>query len=81
LNNLGRCLAEQGKTKEAINHFSDAARLNPNYLEAHFNLANAYMTERRYVEAMAEFNEALRIQPKFAPAERGLARARASIGN
>src|SRR6266850_4754717 len=67
MNNLGRALAFQGKTKEAIPHFQAAIRVTTNYLEAHFSLANAYLSLTNSELADAEYREVLRIDPQFGP--------------
>ena len=37
--NLGNLYDEQGRVKEALDHYRKALALNPNYADAHFNLA------------------------------------------
>jgi Flp pilus assembly protein TadD len=37
-NNLGVALAEQGRLKEAVAHFTEALRIDPNFQEAKRNL-------------------------------------------
>ncbi|MEE8620845.1 MAG: tetratricopeptide repeat protein, partial [Syntrophobacteria bacterium] len=37
-NNLGVALAEQGRLKEAVAHFTEALRIDPNFKEAQRNL-------------------------------------------
>ncbi|MDI6829481.1 MAG: glycosyltransferase family 39 protein, partial [Armatimonadota bacterium] len=37
-NNLGRVLANKGKTKEAISHFEAALHIKPDHATAHFNI-------------------------------------------
>ena len=39
--NLGSVLSVQGKVPEAIAHYEQALRLNPDYAEAHNNLGSA----------------------------------------
>ncbi|KKM23525.1 hypothetical protein LCGC14_1614330 [marine sediment metagenome] len=41
-NNLGIVLREQGRTEEAIKHYFQALRSNPDYALAHYNLGIAY---------------------------------------
>jgi cytochrome c-type biogenesis protein CcmH/NrfG len=38
-NNLGNVLAAQGHLDDAVEHYAEAVRLNPNYAEARSNLA------------------------------------------
>jgi tetratricopeptide (TPR) repeat protein len=40
-NNLGTLLAQQGRLDEAIEHFSEALRIKPDFVEAHRNLTRA----------------------------------------
>ena len=41
--NLGNVLATSGRSGEAVGHFQQAIRLNPNYPEAYGNLAAALL--------------------------------------
>ena len=77
LNNLGRCLAELGKTTEAVTQFSEAIRLDPAYLEARYNLGNVQLLLGHIDQAIHQFEEALRVNPSFTPAAKGLERAKA----
>jgi tetratricopeptide (TPR) repeat protein len=38
---MGTVLAEEGRTEEAISHYREALRANPDYLAARYNMANA----------------------------------------
>ncbi len=60
---LGNALARQGHVVEAILHYREALRLNPNYADAHNNLGNALMKEDRWDEAIGEYREAIRADP------------------
>jgi tetratricopeptide (TPR) repeat protein len=61
-------LAMQGRLAESITSFEQALRLNPNYPDAHNNLANVYYFQKRYEEAVACYERALRLRPDFAEA-------------
>jgi tetratricopeptide (TPR) repeat protein len=62
--------ARAGRESEAAKHveeskryYREAIRLFPEYVEAHKNLGNLLINERRYDEAMASFSAAIRINP------------------
>jgi tetratricopeptide (TPR) repeat protein len=70
-NDLGTALELAGKVDEAIVHYAEAARIEPEYASAHYNLAAALLKSgktNRANEASAHLSEALRIQPDFAEA-------------
>ena len=62
-NNLGIALQEQGRVEEAISHYVEAIRLNPNYIKAYVNLGEALASQGKFTEAMAVFSKALQIKP------------------
>jgi tetratricopeptide (TPR) repeat protein len=76
--NLGHVLGRQGRPDEAVRHFAEAIRINPNYYDAHFNMGVTLAAQGRFVEALNSFEEALRIRPNSARAhlEKALALAR-----
>jgi len=65
-------LTKQGKIQEALTHFTEAVRTNPNYAEAHFNLGIALLRRGKIPEAIVYFNQALRINPKDARVHQNL---------
>jgi tetratricopeptide (TPR) repeat protein len=69
----GRKLAA-GHLPEAIDHYEQALRLNPDLAEAHYNLGMALEQAGRKVPAMARYKLALQNQPDFPEAQRRLAR-------
>jgi tetratricopeptide (TPR) repeat protein len=73
--NLGAAVENEGKIDEAIHHYSEALRIEREYADAHYNLANALMktgkTEKAE-EARSHLDEALRIKPNFAEAHNAL---------
>jgi len=78
--NLGAALTERGETEEAIQHYEQALRINPDYAGAHNNLGNALLQIGRMKDANAHFQQALRIKPDFAEAEYNFGNALAQEG-
>lgn len=75
-NNLGRILAEQqGRYMQAVDHFREALRLRPNFLEARGNLGLALIRLGKPEEATAQLEQVLRVKPDDAAAHMGLGRA------
>ena len=79
-NNLGTTLAAQGKLDEAVTHFWEAVRLDPDYADAHYNLGNAQAARGKFDDAVRYFREALRIKPAYADAHCNLGTALAAQG-
>jgi tetratricopeptide (TPR) repeat protein len=77
---LGAALAEQGKTAEAIKHFSAALQIKPDHALAHANLATALALQGKTAEAIRHFSEALRFKPRFKEAHFNLANALIRMG-
>ena len=63
---------QSGQTEQAIGHFRDSLRLNPDSAPTHYNLGIALSLERKFDEAAAEFREALRVDPDYADAHNNL---------
>jgi tetratricopeptide (TPR) repeat protein len=61
-------LGEMGKSAEAIVEFREAARHNPAWPDAYYELGNLLRDQGRLDEAIIEFREALRLKPDFAEA-------------
>lgn len=59
--NLGNAYNRRGEKQAAIEQFQAAIKAEPNYAEAHNNLAGVYQDQRRFDEAIAEYKEAARI--------------------
>ena len=77
-NALGTVYARQGKTAESTVFFAEAIRLQPGYAQAHVNLANAYISLKRFDEANRELRMVLSTNPTFEPARRAMARLQKS---
>jgi Flp pilus assembly protein TadD len=54
-------LAAQDELDQAIDHFRQAVRLQPEFAEAHESLAQALVQQGRKEDAVHHYNEALRI--------------------
>ncbi|UCG80700.1 MAG: tetratricopeptide repeat protein [Desulfobacterales bacterium] len=78
--NLGFALAKQGRTKEAIRHYSEALRINPAWAEAHNILGNALARQGNLRVAVSHYSEALRIKPAMAEAHNNLGLALQMLG-
>jgi len=62
-NNMGILLSQHNRNDEAILHFQESVRLNPNGAVGFRNLGNAYQMAGKASEAIAAFREAVRINP------------------
>src|SRR5258706_6303177 len=69
---FGRTSRQSGKSDQAITHYNEALRLNPDSEEAHNKLANALAGQGKFAEAAAHYVAALRIHPDYADAHNGL---------
>ena len=67
--NLGIALADQGNFQQAITHYTEALRIEPNSFPnsslAHYNFGLALASQEQLQEAIAHYTEALRIHPSF----------------
>ncbi len=79
-NSLGAVLWQLGKTDEALAHYSEALRLDPNYADAHYNLGVALAATGKLEDAATHFAEAVRLKPDHARALAGLGRVLAMQG-
>ena len=65
-NNLGLLLVDNPQTRdEALQHYHDSLRLNPEQDEAHLNLGAAMLKLNRLEDAWAEFERARHIDPTY----------------
>ena len=70
--NIGNVLWRQRKTVEAIHHYSEALKIDPDYKEAHNNMCIILARSGRLEEAISHFSEALRIDPEDGEARNNL---------
>jgi Flp pilus assembly protein TadD len=78
---LGDDLLKQGKIDLAIEHYTKALKIRPNYADARNNLGAIWLKEGKLTDAIACFKEALRINPDFADAHNNLGIAFKRQGN
>jgi tetratricopeptide (TPR) repeat protein len=77
---LGSQLFRAGKVSEAIGHYQQALRINPDYAVAHNNLGFALGQAGKLDEAIAHYQQALRINPDYVEAHYNLGMALAQMG-
>ena len=78
--NLGVTLALRGAFDEAIGHYEEAVRINPQAHDAHSSLAYALLKRHRLAEAIQQYEEALRLKPGDAEAHNNLGNILARVG-
>ncbi len=66
-------LSRSGRPAEAIAHYENALRIQPNYLEATIKLGTHYLRSRRVTLAAEQFNRAVEINDEIVDAYIGLA--------
>ena len=69
---LGVALDAEGKHQEAIDHYKNAIKINPEYDNAYYNLANAFKDLGNMEEAAKNFRETIRVNPNFTNAHNNL---------
>ena len=65
---LGEALVAQGRTDEAVKHYYEALRINPNLVAAHINMGVALRLEGKLDQAMEHFSKVLHLNPNSANA-------------
>ena len=70
---LGLALRDENKAA-AVNYFDNAIRLDPNKIEAYYELANIHARLHEDQLAYQELQSALHLNPNFLPAHQALAR-------
>jgi len=79
-NNLGVILRTRGKLIEAQEHYEQAIRIAPDYLEAHNNLGNVLLQSGKVPAAIDEFERALQINSNQAETHYNLGNALLQLG-
>jgi tetratricopeptide (TPR) repeat protein len=79
-NNLGRALAQDGRTAEAVVHYQRALEINPDYVETNFNFGLLLVQLARPDEAIPRLEQVLKIRPKDVEAHLNLGVALAQRG-
>lgn len=65
-NNLATSLVQEGRIPEAIEHYDEAIRLQPDYAYAYNKRGNLYGKIGEYQQAINDYTEAIRLQPDYA---------------
>jgi tetratricopeptide (TPR) repeat protein len=73
--NLADALARKGQSDEAMVHYEEAIKLQPNYADAYYNRGNVLFEKGRIDEAIADWEKTLQIQPNDADAHTCLGNA------
>jgi Flp pilus assembly protein TadD len=79
-NNLGNLLMLQGNAAEAVEHYEQALRYQPDFAEAHYNLGFALAHAGQTEAAIQEFERALRLKPDEAKTHYNLGAALMRMG-
>ncbi len=66
--NVGLELAVRGRQLEAIRHYEEAARLNPDSWKSYMHLGFAYLAAHRPQDALQQFQHVLKLEPDRASA-------------
>jgi hypothetical protein len=61
-NNLGYALKQQGRLKEALAHYQQTIRIDPEFFEAYNNIGNIYMMFGKFDKAIENYNMSLKIK-------------------
>jgi tetratricopeptide (TPR) repeat protein len=78
--NLGLLLRNQGRIKEAMEHYHQAIQINPNSFEALNSLGIALAAQGRFDEAIKNYRQAIQINPNYSDALNSLGIALAAEG-
>ena len=66
LTDFGNVLHKQGNLKAAIEQYQTAIAIKPDFVQAHYNLANALRQNQQYEAAIAAYRKTLKLKPNFA---------------
>jgi len=79
-NNLALAIQSQGRTDEAIAHYRQVLRANPDFVPAHNNLALALQSQGKLDEALSHYRQILKFAPHSVQAYNNLGLALQSQG-
>jgi len=79
-NLLGGVNFSMGRLEQAVESFTRALRINPEFAEAHNNMGNALNALRKSEEALVSFEKALQIKPDFVEAHNNMGNALNALG-
>ena len=80
-NDLGNALADiSGRDDEVLHHYTEAARLLPEFAEAQSNVGTLLKEMQRYPEAAATFEKAIRVKPVLCEAYKNLGSCQQELG-
>ena len=80
-NNLGLIYDNIGKTESAMDLYTKAIAIKPNFAEAYNNRGNAYKDQGNIQQAFSDFNKAIAINPNYAEAYNNRGTAYGKQGN
>lgn len=63
--------AQEGREQDAINEYTEAIRLDPDYIPAYNNRGNLYRSLKEHKKAFEDYNKALELNPQYAYAYNG----------
>jgi len=71
-NLYGKTLLQQHRLDDAVQQFTQAVKIVPNYYGAYTNLGYAFSLQGRLDDAIAQYNQALRLKPDYIIAHNNL---------
>ena len=80
-NNRGVGYGNLGDYTQAIESYSQALRIDPNYATAYYNRGHAYDELADYIQAIADYGQALRIEPGLGKAYQNRGVSHENMGN
>jgi tetratricopeptide (TPR) repeat protein len=78
--NYATALHDEGRYEEALAHFNEALRINPDYFDARRNIGNLYLKQGKYNEAIANLSKLLQMGKEQAKVHRSLGLAYGQLG-